>query len=309
MGREFESEPSRNSARLKKDTSNSKISVIVPITKMANRLHNLNTWLSQLGDYQIEVILVHDIQDESTGAELDAVLSTISDSRITLVNGHFGAPGLARNAGLLHVTGEWICFWDSDDIPYPSRIFNAVSLTDESTEVVIGQFKFENELTGKSIDAKAVQSINTLVNNPGIWRMVFRAESISGKTFSAWKLGEDQLFLEEFDLDSRKVSFVEERFYRYFHGGKGHLTNNRELLIELYQVAKSGSNLILNYKGPNASFLTSMYSRQILTCLLHGGINIKVLATVNLFMTFMAASLIRKRELCLAPIFILGNKG
>ena len=309
MGREFESKPSRNIAHLKKNTSNSKISVIVPITKMANRLHNLNTWLSQLGDYQIEVILVHDIQDESTGGELDALLSTISDSRITLVNGHFGGPGLARNAGLLHVTGEWICFWDSDDVPYPSSIVKAVSMADEETEVVIGQFEFENELTGECVDTKAVQSINALINNPGIWRMIFRTKSISGTTFSGWKLGEDQLFLGEFDLDSRKVCFVQEKFYRYFHGGKGHLTNNRELLIELYQVAKSGSKLILNYKGPNASFLTTTYSRQIVTCLLHGDIKLKVKSIVNLFVTFMAASLIRKRELCLAPILILGNKG
>ena len=200
-------------------------------------------------------------------------------------------------------------FWDSDDVPYPLNLFKAVSLADETIEVVIGQFEFENELTGRCIEAKAVDSINALSNNPGIWRMVFRAESISGKTFSGWKLGEDQLFLEVFDLDSRNVFFVQEKFYRYFHGGEGHLTTNRELLIELYQVAKSGSRLILNYKGPSASFLTTIYSRQIMTCLLHGRIKLKVLSFVNLFMTFMAASFIRKRELCVAPILILGNKG
>jgi glycosyltransferase involved in cell wall biosynthesis len=276
---------------------------------MANRLYNLSSWLTQLGSYQIQVILVHDIQDESTGTELDAILSTLSDSRITLVNGHFGAPGIARNAGLLHVTGEWICFWDSDDVPYPSRIVKAVSLADDATEVVIGQFEFENELTGKCIDAKAVQSINTLINNPGIWRMIFRAKSISGITFSTWRLGEDQLFLEEFDLDSRKVFFVQEKFYRYFYGGKGHLTSNRELLIELHQVAKLGSKLILNYKGPSASFVTTMYFRQTVTCLLHGGVSLKVLSTANLLLTFTRASLNRKREFCRAPILILGNKG
>jgi hypothetical protein len=81
------------------------------------------------------------------------------------------------------------------------------------------------------------------------------------------------------------------------------------LLIELHQVVKSGSKLILNYKGPNASFVTTMYSRQVVTCLLHGGVSLKVLSTVNLLITFMRASLNRKRELCRAPIFILGNKG
>jgi glycosyltransferase involved in cell wall biosynthesis len=285
------------------------ISVIVPIAKMANRLQNLSSWLTQLGSLQIQVILVHDVQDESTGPELDAILSTLSDSRITLVNGLFGAPGLARNAGLLHVTGDWICFWDSDDIPYPSRVVKVVSLANEETELIIGQFEYENELTGECIDANPVQSINTLINNPGIWRMIFRTESISGTTFSAWRLGEDQLFLEEFDLDSRKVSFVQEKLYRYFHGGKGHLTSNRELLIELHQIVKSGSKLILNYKGPTASFVTAMYSRQVVTCLLHGSISLKVLSTVNFLITFMRASLNRKRELCRAPILILGNKG
>lgn len=275
---------------------------------MANRLHNLNSWLMQLGSLQIQVILVHDIQDELTGHELDVLLTAISDSRITLIDGHFGAPGLARNAGLIHATGEWVCFWDSDDIPYPSNIVKAVSLVDEATEVVIGQFEFENELNGERIEAKPVQSINSLINNPGIWRMIFRAESISGNTFSAWRLGEDQLFLEEFDLDFRKISFVQEKFYRYFHGGKGHLTSKRELLLELHQVAKLGSKLILDYKGSNASFITTMYSRQIATCLLHGSVSIKFLSTVNLLVTFVRASLNRKRELCRAPILILGNK-
>lgn len=91
---------------------NGKISIIVPV-------YNVEKYLKQCLDSiihqtynNIEIICVN---DGSTDQSLDILKSYAYDDRIKIVEKTNGGLSDARNAGLKHVTGEYIMFVDSDD--------------------------------------------------------------------------------------------------------------------------------------------------------------------------------------------------
>ena len=50
------------------------LSVIVPITRMANRLGTLKKWIQDCQYQNLEIILVHDKRDDETGIELVSII-------------------------------------------------------------------------------------------------------------------------------------------------------------------------------------------------------------------------------------------
>ena len=52
---------------------------------MTGRFQNLQSWISNLGNLPIEVILVDNEKDQRTGDELVSTTSTLNDSRFTIL--------------------------------------------------------------------------------------------------------------------------------------------------------------------------------------------------------------------------------
>lgn len=178
--------PNRNTERLL---------IIVPVTKMAHRLENLQTWLSKTTNQEVKILLIHDIADEATSFELKEIVSKFSRLKIELIEKQLNSPGLTRNLGLATVNYEWISFVDSDDLVDVSELLNMISKSPLDAEIVIGNYKVNSSKDTKLI--KTSESIDPKMNvamNPGIWRMVFRHEVIGMTRFSQYKMGEDQLF-------------------------------------------------------------------------------------------------------------------
>jgi glycosyltransferase involved in cell wall biosynthesis len=116
------------------------LSVIVPVTKMAGKMNLLASWTIHTLDLNIEVIIIHDIGDLATGTELKKLIHENSLSNVILIEGRYGSPGFARNAGLEVATGEWFVFWDSDDRPLVNNVMLALSNASASDEIIIGNF-------------------------------------------------------------------------------------------------------------------------------------------------------------------------
>lgn len=116
------------------------VSVIVPVYNVAPYLGRcVNSLIQQLHD-QIEVILVNDAStDDSIGIALEM---TKRYENVKLVN-HDTNKGLsaARNTGISHATGEWICFVDSDDWVENDYISAMVAIaTSEHSEIVVCEY-------------------------------------------------------------------------------------------------------------------------------------------------------------------------
>jgi glycosyltransferase involved in cell wall biosynthesis len=90
-----------------------KVSVIVPIYKVEKYLKRcLDTIVNQSYPY-LEIILVDDGSPDNCGSIAEEYAK--ADNRIIVIHQKNGGLSDARNTGMLHVTGEYILFVDSDD--------------------------------------------------------------------------------------------------------------------------------------------------------------------------------------------------
>ena len=109
-----------------------KVSVIIPTYKRPENLKNaLTSVVTQ--DYQdIEIIVVSDNGNDSKFIdETREIISSFNGQNdhcnIILLEHSVNRNGAAaRNTGILHSTGEYICFLDDDDIYLPGRLSNSI---------------------------------------------------------------------------------------------------------------------------------------------------------------------------------------
>lgn len=62
----------------------------------------------------LELIVVNDGSSDNTGPVIDELAAT--DARIKVIHQKNGGVSVARNKGLEHATGEYVCFIDGDDV-------------------------------------------------------------------------------------------------------------------------------------------------------------------------------------------------
>jgi glycosyltransferase involved in cell wall biosynthesis len=253
------------------------LSVIVPITNMAGRLHHLSSWITESSNKPIQIIIIHDIADQVTGIELKELLSKCKLSNIVLIEGKYGNPGYARNAGLKVATGEWCVFWDSDDRPMVNSILLVLMETNLDDEIIIGKFNVRNCLDG-SVRQYYTQilSYKSVAMNPGIWRMIFRRQTISDTKFPSLRMGEDQVFLARLNFGTRKLRFVESIFYQYNLGGSSQLTKSRIAIKDL----PLASAIILEHakkaQRKQSIFDMQLFFRQQITVMKNGNFLLKL---------------------------------
>jgi len=201
---------------------------------MAGKLGFLKSWLEESGRYDLQVILVHDYRDLQTKVELEQIVNNLSLPRLILMHGEFGNPGKARNIGLELATGDWIAFWDSDDLPQLANIFSRIEGESNSADVLIGRYQVFN-LHSQSIHYSDViaPNMSSVEINPGIWRMVFKRASIAESRFPNLRMGEDQVFLSSIKLSELSMKIYPEVFYQYNVGNSFQLTNSNSALSDL----------------------------------------------------------------------------
>ena len=240
--------------------------IIVPVTKMANKLGNLQTWLSKTTNKEVKILIVHDIADEPTSLELKKIVSKFSRLKIELIEKRLNSPGLARNLGLATVNYEWISFVDSDDLVDVTELLNMISKSPLDAEIVIGNYKVSSSKGTKSI--KTSESIDPKMNvamNPGIWRMIFRQEIIGVTRFSQYKMGEDQLFLLDIDFFRRNLFFSNLFPYTYFQNVEGQLTSDRQSVKDISKVIKETIQKFNKSDKSIQSYVGMITLRQMIT--------------------------------------------
>lgn len=201
------------------------LSCIVPVSKLANELLELETWIRNSSDLDIEIIVVHDIQDRETEKQLVDLFANIQDQRLKFIQKKVDSPGLARNLGLRIATGKWIAFWDADDLPDPQQAMAAIS-ENSNSEIIIGRYSVHQRKTGHEYDSSIHDlSLYNVGINPGLWRMLFQHSILVGRQFSSSRMGEDQIFIAELNFDSKSISFTHRILYKYFMGRPNQLTN------------------------------------------------------------------------------------
>jgi hypothetical protein len=255
---------------------------------MHGRLFKLEEWVMESLALDIEIVMVHDNQDSQTELELRKIVQRHKTPLLKLVSKQVNSPGLARNIGLEHVTGDWVTFWDSDDIPMPRMYKSMIEAAERcGYEIAVGDFTISNaggEMVG---DFEACGSIINSVNSPGLWRYTFRRERIQKARFEKMKMGEDQLFLANLNLIDSQVFFFPKVVYNYKIGHQGRLSIDPAARRDL---SKSISRFleVQESQGFGNEFTTALLIRLSLTSLKIGSIRQKITAIWQLSKSFQS---------------------
>ena len=222
-----------------KSTEQDILSVIIPITRMAGRLANLEKTFEECLVEKIEFILVHDEQDSETQIELEALLSKFKHINIRLFRKTFNSPGLARNYGVEHSTGSWFCFADSDDLPHISNLTRtAIGAQNSGAKVGLGNMlvvngKHERLIESKYLCDRKRQSIAAFALNPAFGRFVFNSKEFKSVKFPKIKMGEDQVYVANTKFLDFEIFFSDLLLYTYFIDLPDQATKNKKSLSEL----------------------------------------------------------------------------
>jgi glycosyltransferase involved in cell wall biosynthesis len=240
---------------------------------MANELGELESWIRDSSNLDIEIVIVHDIQDNETAEQLGSLIKDLQDYRVKFIQENVNSPGLARNLGLRIAQGQWIAFWDSDDLPDVKEALASINENLDS-DIIVGRYTTHQRSSGsEEVSNESDLNLRKVGINPGMWRMLFRNNVLADKQFSSIQMAEDQVFIAELNFDSRSVSFTNRVLYKYFKGRPNQLTNS-ELRITDFLTA---FELILiaqkQQKSPLHSINFVMLSRILVTTFKKFGIN------------------------------------
>lgn len=216
-----------------------KLTAIVPIRSMAGKLDNLRHTLLSCVELPIQIIIVHDDAKDGTEEDLNELLGDIQDVHIDKFIVQYGSPGLARNLGVKRANADWVCFWDSDDLPDPCAYISLLnSLNPTEYDVLIGGIATQSgsdistRMTHPTLVAKNLLQMH-LANMPAFTRMIFKRSVIGEHVFPAFKIGEDQCFLRKIEFLNSRVFYSEELMYVYISDFGGQLSRSPHLASEL----------------------------------------------------------------------------
>ena len=226
-----------------------KVSVIVPVYNSEKYLRECVESIINQTLKEIEILFVDDGSTDRSLAILDEYAS--EDNRIQIVKGKHCGGGAARNLGMQQAKGEYLSFFDSDDIMEPELLKRAYNKSKkENADITIFSVRFWNEGTGvitegdaglrvKNLPEKSVFSykdmperiFNSFHNWP--WNKMFRREFVEQHQirFQEIMRTNDLLFVNKALVLAQRIT-----------------TLNRNLVI--YRVRFSGSCQSSNQEAP-----------------------------------------------------------
>lgn len=129
--------------------NNKLVSVVVPVYNVEKFLYRCVSSLLNQTYKNIEILLIDDGSKDSSGALCDEWAT--KDTRIKVVHKENQGLGMARNTGIEHASGDYICFCDSDDDIDPKTIQTCMAeMQKHDADVVNFGFNYintENKIT------------------------------------------------------------------------------------------------------------------------------------------------------------------
>jgi hypothetical protein len=263
-------------------------SVVVPVATERGPFNNLIKWLPVGLNNGLQVVVVLDKTKNIVDPELIRVLDQNRGESLIVVEGQYGSPGSARNAGMKSTTGKWIMFWDCDDNPNILACLKMVVEADEiDAKFAIGGFSWESaepnrpqsNHCAKTEPAELLQSIG---RNPGIWRFAWSRELIKSE-FSNLQMAEDQVFiLENCDFDANY--FVSQSLvYTYLSGAGIRQTSIKKFMMDLSASMLATSRHISESAGLAKSQLAGVFLvKQFISAIKHGTLRTRVAVFLTL---------------------------
>ena len=219
------------------------LTAVIPVTDVVKRWNLIELWLADAKADGLEIVFVLDSPSEEESHYFRNQMRLKELKNFSILEGVFGSPGAARNAGLQNLTTEYVTFWDCDDIPLIDNILSDLENITSEPRVIIGNYEIfryrENEIELLEQPQIPFSLKEILSSSPGIWRFIFPTAFVQKIEFSNLKMGEDQLFLIELGMTDNDVLFSTKVYYRYILHDFVRLTNTRDAFDDIVPLIKS----------------------------------------------------------------------
>ena len=250
------------------------ITAIIPIDDAKNGLSKMLTWMSKSDLSSYQVIIVLDTDSIEVRQIVFDLRITLEDSQVQVIESKGRNPGTSRNTGLNLAIGKWVCFWDADDLPVPSE-FIAMAAEGSSSEadLVIGDYSIVAKTgSGESETRINTQNPEQIYRNPGLWRILFRRDSITNIRFPEISMAEDQIFVFAAMSRVKNISFHNQIVYRYFKYESGQLTRNPQKFNDLKIALPMVSEELIN----DTQIRNLVKIRMARSCVRNGNLRTKI---------------------------------
>lgn len=208
---------------------NELISIVVPVYNVENYIDRCVTSIVNQTYSNIEIILVDDGSTDSSSLKCDNWKQ--KDSRIKVIHKKNGGLSDARNAGVKEVTGEYVCFVDSDD--WISKSFVEILYRvafETNSDIVECQKEIASEYTeckdnygNKSINIKTYYDKDCFYEFfkyinfcQVVWNKIYSVKLIKNVTFRYGKINEDEFWTYLIFSRANIVSSIDYIGYFYF---------------------------------------------------------------------------------------------
>jgi hypothetical protein len=265
-----------------------KISIVIPVGRYNSDLSNLRKSLDlNLTHSEVEFIIVEDSEKPGSNPSLKTLAGDFAGQRVAIFTGNFNNPGAARNFGETKSTGEWILYWDCDDLgdvsPFLAEVFNS------NADVLVASFNIIN-LNSGNITKVETNSMLELAMNPGLWRVAFRRATIKHLQFFPISMAEDQVFLAQCLARSSKIKFINKVAYSYFVGNHNQLTSQKEKMNDLKKSLRAMNFKINNSNTDFIVFYIILLEKQLISSIKYATVRVKIesvlIFTAVLFLNF-----------------------
>lgn len=253
-----------------------KISVIVPVYNVEKYLSRcIESILSQTFT-DFELLLIDDGSKDGSGEICDRYVER--DSRVKVF--HTGNKGVsaARNLGVYHSRGKWICFVDADDVVKINYLFTFVNcMHSERADLYVCGYEFlvkpkasislpfsiyhEDEIQDFIINSRK----GNLLGVP--WNKMFDAQIIkSNKLYfdsAVWSY-EDELFVLQYLRFCHSVMTIPQCTYVYYFGNPFSLSSKYIEINEHIAIAERLRDAGMRFKHKSDKYL--QYLKDELSC-------------------------------------------
>lgn len=201
------------------------VSIIVPVYNMEKYVNRCLYSLVHQTYKNLQIIVV---DDGSTDKSYEAVSEfPEKDSRIEVYRKDNGGLSDARNFGLKHVKGKYICFVDSDDWVSEDYVHTLMNLLGEDIDISCADFDLQyddgSELRKIPLKNKTYttsEAITELCKDAHLqnyaWGKMYRAELFDGVSFEKGRVFEDILIMHCLFSRARKISCSSKVVYHYY---------------------------------------------------------------------------------------------
>ena len=203
-----------------------KISVIIPAYNAEKYLTEaLDSVVSQtMSDSDYEIIIVNDGSSDHTADILEKYKNLYSN--ITVINKENGGPSSARNTGLDIASGEYIYFFDADDLLINNSLEALYQCAQErNADLVIGKYNvltpyklspvhtLDNLVCLDNIDKYNTDILQTFA----LWNKLFRLDLIKQYhlNFKSVSYSEDGIFVMDYVLHCSKIVGLDQALIQY----------------------------------------------------------------------------------------------